>query len=150
MPRTPHLVDTFYPERQRPSVDEKLFRHPTAIYRGAPFWAWNNRLKRQELLRQIAVFKKMGFGGFHMHVRSGLATPYLQKEFLSHIRACVNRADQIKLKAWLYDEDRWPSGFGGGLVTRDPAHRAKYILFTKHPYSGIIRPTPNISCGQCG
>lgn len=150
MSGTPHLADTFYPDRRRTSVDEGLFRRPTAIYRGAPFWAWNNRLNRKELLRQIAVFKKMGFGGFHMHVRSGLATPYLQKEFLSLVRACVNRADQINLKAWLYDEDRWPSGFGGGLVTRDPAHRAKYILFTKHPYSGIIRPTPNISCGQCG
>jgi len=40
--------------------------------------------------------------------------------------------------AWLYDEDRWPSGYAGGLITRDPACRERYLLFTPRPYG----PTP--------
>ena len=39
---------------------------------GAPFWAWNGKLEKDELVRQINVMKEMGLGGFHMHVRSGL------------------------------------------------------------------------------
>ncbi|MBR7181920.1 MAG: hypothetical protein IKD28_03965, partial [Clostridia bacterium] len=37
--------------------------------------------------------------------------------------------------AYLYDEDRWPSGFAGGLVTRDPKYRIRYLLMTAKPYS---------------
>ena len=32
--------------------------------------------------------------------------------------------------AWLYDEDRWPSGFAGGLVTKDERFRERYIQFS--------------------
>ena len=35
--------------------------------------------------------------------------------------------------AWLYDEDRWPSGFGGGYVTRDPAFRSRCLVLS--PFS---------------
>jgi len=48
--------------------------HPPSSYRGTPFWAWNNRLDKAQLLRQIEVFKQMGLGGFHIHARTGLAT----------------------------------------------------------------------------
>ena len=59
----------------------KNFNQPPASYRNAPFWAWNSTLDKNELKRQIGIFKKMGFGGFFMHSRTGLETPYLQEEF---------------------------------------------------------------------
>ncbi|MFQ9394894.1 MAG: hypothetical protein ACLR2E_13705 [Lachnospiraceae bacterium] len=31
---------------------------------------------------------------------------------------------------WLYDEDRWPSGYAGGLVTKDPAFRQRFLVFS--------------------
>ena len=39
--------------RKKRQLDKKLFEHPTAEYRGTPFWAWNCDLKKDELLRQI-------------------------------------------------------------------------------------------------
>ena len=39
-------------------------------YRGAPFWAWNAKLDKKELIRQIHIFKQMGLGGFFMHSES--------------------------------------------------------------------------------
>ena len=33
------------------------------------------------------------------------------------IRACTDKAKGEKMLAWLYDEDRWPSGAAGGIVT---------------------------------
>ena len=35
--------------------------------------------------------------------------------------------------AYLYDEDRWPSGAAGGKVTQEEAFRARYLLFTPKP-----------------
>ena len=61
--------------RSTRDLDKELFKKPTAEYRAAPFWAWNCDLDEKELLRQIEVFREMGFGGFHMHVRTGMSTP---------------------------------------------------------------------------
>lgn len=123
-----------YPKNSAGSLSPELFADPTSEYRGAPFWAWNCKLEREELLRQADVLHEMGFGGYHMHVRSGLSTEYLGDGFMELIAACVDHAKRKKMLAWLYDEDRWPSGFAGGLVTRDERYRMRYLLFTETPY----------------
>ncbi|MBQ8610108.1 MAG: hypothetical protein IJ412_00230 [Oscillospiraceae bacterium] len=125
-----------YKKNSAPKLDDQLFRAPTAEYRGTPFWAWNCKLDRKELEWQLEVFKKMGFGGGHMHVRTGMATNYLSDEYMALIKACVDKAKSENMLAWLYDEDRWPSGAAGGLVTKDKQYRARYLLFTPTPYSG--------------
>ncbi len=123
-----------YKKNSAASLSDELFQNPTCEYRGTPFWAWNCKLERNELMRQIKVLKQMGFGGFHVHVRSGMATPYLSDEFMELVGACVDKARDEDMLAWLYDEDRWPSGFAGGYVTEDPQYRIRYLLFTPTPY----------------
>lgn len=110
-----------------------VFANPPAEYRGAPFWSWNGRLEPNLLRRQIDGFAAMGFGGFHMHARTGLADEYLGPEFMSAVRLSVEYAAKQGLRAWLYDEDRWPSGFAGGLVTQDPRFRQRRLRWTRSP-----------------
>ena len=126
-----------YKKNSAPKLSMELFKNPTAEYRGTPFWAWNCKLDKNELLWQIDNFKKMGFGGAHMHVRTGMATTYLSDEYMDLIKSCVEKAKSENMLAWLYDEDRWPSGAAGGLVTKDKEYRTRYLLFTPTPYSGI-------------
>lgn len=123
-----------YPKSAEKELTQEQFRHPGSEYRGAPFWAWNCRLEKEELLRQLEVLKKMGLGGAHMHVRTGMATPYLSDEHMALIKACVEKCRDEKMLAWLYDEDRWPSGAAGGLLTKDPQYRARHLLLTTKPY----------------
>ena len=59
-----------------PALTPEVFGHPTAEYRGAPFWAWNCRVTPELIDRQLGVFREMGFGGAHVHSREGLAVPY--------------------------------------------------------------------------
>lgn len=125
-----------YPKNQAPLLPDELFRHPTSEYRAAPFWAWNCKLEKDELLRQLDVLRQMGMGGAHMHVRTGMGTPYLSDEFMSLIRACTDKCKDEKMLAWLYDEDRWPSGAAGGIVTREEKYRARHLLFTTQPNTG--------------
>lgn len=113
---------------------DRAFAEPASLYRGAPFWSWNGQLERDELLRQIDVFDEMGIGGVTIHSRTGLATEYLGDEFMELVKASRDHAHAKGMLTWLYDEDRWPSGFGGGFVTSDPKHRAKFLLFTPTPY----------------
>lgn len=104
------------------------FRAPGSAYRGKPFWAWNGRLEPEELRRQIREMHRMGLGGFFMHSRVGLATPYLSDEWFACIDACLDEARKLGMEAWLYDEDRWPSGAAGGLVTKDPKYRMRSLV----------------------
>ena len=119
-----------YKKNLSPELSEELFKNPSSEYRGAPFWAWNSKLDKDELARQIKVFNSMGFGGFHMHVRQGLETPYLSEDFLDCVRFCAEQAEKNSMLAYLYDEDRWPSGVAGGFVTKKPENRQKYLTMT--------------------
>lgn len=106
----------------------KAFADPPSEFRGAPFWSWNDRLDEAELREQIRDFARVGLGGFFMHSRVGLITPYLGEEWMGCIRASVDEAKEVGLLAWLYDEDRWPSGFAGGFVTeRRPELRQRAL-----------------------
>ncbi|OHB43346.1 MAG: hypothetical protein A2Y13_03445 [Planctomycetes bacterium GWC2_45_44] len=104
------------------------FRNPGNEYRSKPFWAWNGKLEPEKLRWQIRAMQKMGMGGFFMHSRVGLATEYLSQEWFSCIDACVDEAAKLGMEAWLYDEDRWPSGAAGGLVTKDPRYSARCLV----------------------
>ncbi len=119
-----------YKKNQSPTLSDELFQNPTAEYRGTPFWAWNDLLTKDELERQIDVFREMGLGGFHMHVRTGLKNQYLSDDYMALVKDCVEKAKQNGMLAWLYDEDRWPSGAAGGMVTKDPRYRARALYFT--------------------
>ncbi|MHA9736849.1 hypothetical protein [Robinsoniella peoriensis] len=106
---------------------QELFQNPTRQYRGKPFWSWNGKLEEQELLRQIDIIKEMGFGGYFMHSRTGLETEYLGEEWFTLINKCAEYGDQKGMESWLYDEDRWPSGSAGGLVTKEEKYRAMFM-----------------------
>lgn len=106
---------------------QKEFSTPSSAYRAKPFWAWNGKLEEQELRRQVRLLGKMGYGGFFMHSRTGLATPYLSSEWFELVGNCIDEAARCGMEAWLYDEDRWPSGAAGGLVTRQPQFQMKYL-----------------------
>jgi len=105
----------------------ETFKNPGNDYRGAPFWAWNGKLEPEELRRQIRIMHRMGLGGFFMHSRVGLDTAYLSKAWFDCVNVCVDEAKKLKMNAWLYDEDRWPSGAAGGLVTKNPKYRMRSL-----------------------
>nr|WP_300776649.1 hypothetical protein [uncultured Acetatifactor sp.] len=109
------------------SERQKLFENPTAEYRGKPFWSWNGRLEEAELCRQIDIIKEMGFGGYFMHSRTGLETEYLGEEWFELTNKCADYGHKAGMESWLYDEDRWPSGSAGGMVTKEEQYRAMFL-----------------------
>ena len=90
--------------------------NPPAKYRPVPFWSWNEKLDPEVLREQVRQMYEAGLGGFFMHARGGLQTAYLSEEWMECVNACLDEAGKLGMDAWLYDENGWPSGFGGGLV----------------------------------
>lgn len=104
------------------------FLNPPKEYRPCPFWSWNDRLTGGELAWQVRDMSEKGFGGYFMHSRIGLITSYLSREWMDRIRTCVQEGRKADMESWLYDEDKWPSGFAGGYVpAQSEQFRAKGI-----------------------
>lgn len=96
-------------------------------YRPIPFWSWNDKLEQQKIVEQIRWLKKMGIGGFFMHARSGLQTPYMSEQWLACIETGAEEAEKQNMSAWVYDENGWPSGFAGGKLLEEEENHDQFI-----------------------
>ena len=110
-------------------IDTRILKDPPSQWRGKTFWALNGKLDRERLKKQIACLKEMGLGGAFLHSRIGLQTEYMSEEWLSLIEYAVDELHKNGMEAYLYDEDRWPSGTCGGMVTQTKEYRAKYLSY---------------------
>ena len=100
-------------------------------YRPVPFWSWNERLEIEETKRQIGLMDDVGIGGFFMHARGGLQTEYMGEEWFENVTAAIDEANRRGMHAWAYDENGWPSGFGGGKVNGlGLKYQQKYLRMT--------------------
>ncbi len=109
---------------------DKEFENPLVFDRGMPFWAWNCRMTREKVDASLEAIKDMGMGGAFFHCRTGMDLPYLERSFMDMMQYAHEKAKGMGLLTGLYDEDRWPSGFGGGYVTRQEKYRSRYLVFS--------------------
>lgn len=124
---------SLYPDNEK-QFSEEQFADPSAEYRDIPFWAWNTGMTEEDITFCLEIFREMGMGGAFLHSRTGLTLPYLGRDYLDRIRYAVKQAEKKGLRPWLYDEDRWPSGFAGGLVTVHQEYRSRFLVWSPVPY----------------
>ena len=93
-----------------------VFQNPTAEYRTAPFWVWNNKVTRDDIDRTLTEYKDKGMGGVFLHPRYGMITEYLSDEWWELVQYSLQKAEELDLNLWIYDENSYPSGFAGGHV----------------------------------
>jgi len=111
------------------SLDESYFKNPPDSFHGVPFWSINDKLDAKEIRHQVRLLKSAGYGGAFFHAREGLITPYLSKEWLNMFASAIEESKNIGFNVWIYDENRWPSGFAGGLIPAlGPKYRAKGLV----------------------
>lgn len=92
------------------------FFNPGSQYGSAPLWVWNTRVTRSIIDSMLVEFKQQGFGGVMVHPRPGLITPYLSAGWFDLWKYAMEKAKQLGLEIWIYDENSYPSGFAGGHV----------------------------------
>lgn len=125
----------------------KEFKNPSNQYRPIPFWSWNDKLEKEELRFQIQEMKEARVGGYFMHARSGLKTPYLSEEWFDCIKTGIEAAKETGLHAWSYDEEGWPSGFAGGIVPEmSPDYHAKFISLDKVKSMDEVEKEAMLAC----
>ncbi len=104
------------PGQQSRSLKDQ-FRDPPREFSMEPLWSWNGTLERDKLIWQIDQMVDKGVYGAYMHARDGLdqsQTPYFSEGFWNAVKTTVEHSEKIGFRAWIYDEDKWPSGDAGG------------------------------------
>lgn len=123
----------FYKKNTTAVLDKDLFAHPTSEYRGQPFWSWNCKVTKEMIKKQIDVYHEMGVGGFTLHCRTGLETPYMSDEFMELVSYANEYAKEKGMLCYLYDEDRYASGAAGGMVTENVRYRQRAMFLSQKP-----------------
>lgn len=114
------------------NLDYPKFIDPPVEYRSFPFYSINDSMDVNEISSQIGEFRHAGLGGFYMHSRDGLLTEFLGKEWWTMMDAAVKAAQESGLQIMFYDEDKWPSGYAGGIIPRmGEDYRAKSLVRLK-------------------
>ncbi|MCE5205276.1 MAG: hypothetical protein LLF80_04115 [Porphyromonadaceae bacterium] len=104
------------PEKSYFGKIEKSFSNPVSEFRSSPLLVFNEVITKPELDRMINDLHEAGFGGFFVHPRPGLVTEYLSEEWFDLFKYATDKASQLGMEAWIYDENSYPSGFAGGHV----------------------------------
>ncbi|MCC6015985.1 MAG: hypothetical protein LM582_02970, partial [Desulfurococcaceae archaeon] len=87
-------------------LDLNIFKNPPKIFRGVLFWSINDLLRKEEIVKQVALLDEAGFGGAFFHAREGLVTPFLSNEWFEAFEVAVEEARSRDMSIWIYDEDR--------------------------------------------
>jgi hypothetical protein len=93
-----------------------LFPKPPAEFSTLPFFVWNGEITESMIDRELRDFSEQGVHGFIIHPRPGLITEYLSDRWFQLVQYTVGHAKKLGMEVWLYDENSYPSGFGGGHV----------------------------------
>ncbi len=98
-------------------------------------WMLNDASTVREKVEFMRACRGGGIEGLCMHPRSGNLIPYGSDEWFDMIRALVEEGRRLGIDMWLYDEDPYPSGVAGGLVTAERAElRARYMALHEKPH----------------
>lgn len=84
-----------------------------------PMTAVTGKPGRREVTEMLCDYHEVGIGQFLIYPRSGLEIEYMSEDWFRLCRDCIEVADSLGMKVWLYDEYNWPSGNCKGQVTAD-------------------------------
>jgi hypothetical protein len=96
-----------------------IFKNPPADYSTVPYWVWNDEITKEKIDIQLMEFKNQSINSLIIHCRPGLITEYLTDEWFELNDYALEKAKSLGVQVWLYDENAFPSGFGGGHVLRE-------------------------------
>lgn len=106
-------------EKDRIGTFEQLkqeFISPSNQYQSMPLYVWDYDLNQELLESTMQDLKKAGCGGILIHPRPGLITEYLSDEWYDLYEYAIQKGKEYGIHIWIYDENSYPSGFGGGHV----------------------------------
>lgn len=103
------------------ALSKEKFRTPSKEFGIMPFWFWNGEMKYEEIEYQLREYKEKGCPGLYIHARFGVREElgYMNEDWLDRVKFTIEKAQELGLQVWVYDEYNWPSGTCGQTIMQD-------------------------------
>ena len=109
-------------------LTKENFENPPKEMGILPFWFWNGEMDEKEMEWQMREYKSKGIPGFFIHGRFGEKIGYLSETWFERTKFAVEKAKEIGIDVWVYDEMNWPSGTAERQVLKKyPNLKQKYL-----------------------
>lgn len=106
----------------------RQFKEPSRDYASAPLWVWNDMLTEEQIVSTLEDLASQKVKQAFVHPRPGLMTPYLSDDWFRLWKIALREAERLDMNIWVYDENSYPSGFAGGIVSEAmPEARGKRL-----------------------
>lgn len=120
-------------------LTDENFKTPPKEMGILPFWFWNGEMNEEEMEWQLREYKDKGISGIFLHGRFGEKIGYLSETWMERTKFAAEKAKEIGIDLWIYDEMNWPSGTAYRKVPKEnPKLRQKYLEMVTLPVPGPI------------
>jgi hypothetical protein len=121
------------------ALSRDKFKSPSREFGIMPFWFWNGEMKYEEMEYQLWEYYNKGIPGIYIHARFGILEPigYLTDDWFDRVKFTIEKAQEIGLQVWVYDEYNWPSGTAGKeVMKRKPDLTQRYLELVEGNIAG--------------
>ena len=109
--------------------DIKSFISPDGTFAPVYIWVWNDICTREIIDTQLAEMQRLGIKAFYIlpepeefrpdSMPTSLKPGYLSEEYAELCLYAFEKAKELGMRCWIYDEGGWPSGGACGRVMKE-------------------------------
>ena len=126
--------------------DINNFISPDVLCAPVYIWVWNDVCTREIIDTQLAEMQNLGIRAFYIlpepkefrpdSMPTNLEPDYLSAEYFELCAYAFDKAKELGMLCWIYDEGGWPSGSACGKVIKDrPGFARRSLEVYEHVFS---------------
>ena len=118
--------------------DINSFISPDISHAPVYVWVWNDVCTREIIDTQLSEMQNLGIRAFYIlpepkefrpdSMPTNLTPDYLSNEYFKLCDYAFEKAKELGMLCWIYDEGGWPSGGACGKVIKDRPEYSKRVL----------------------
>lgn len=136
------------------SFEYKNFISPDVSYSPVYSWVWNGPLSKEETDKGLQEMQRLGMRAFYILPEpvgfrpssqpTFLDPDYLTPAYFEHYKYVIEKAKELGMQCWFYDEGGWPSGSAcGKLLLEHPEYARRGLGCRKIEYKAGDRYAPS-------
>lgn len=121
--------------KNKDKFDINSFISPNVFHSPVYVWVWNDVCTHEIIDEQLGEMQNLGIRAFYIlpeprnfrpdSMPTNLFPDYLTPEFFGLCAYAVQKANELGMLCWIYDEGGWPSGGACGKVLKDHPEYAR-------------------------
>ena len=108
------------------------FVSPPPAYANTVTWGWDGPMSRETIQKDLDSLYHLGFRAVTIEAGYRMPVPYLSDGWFQLVKVAVAEAKTRNMRVWIIDEGKYPSGFAGGMFSRErPDLRMQALVIAK-------------------